>query len=211
MDESKDPIKKEELSKEELQEKMKTTEAPKEPELVTIEKEELEKLKAEVKEHQDKYLRLLAESENSRKRLQKEKLDLQGYARENIICEFLNPIDHFENALNFREGISEEVKNWMIGFDMILTQFKDVLAQNDIKPIESVGKVFDPHFHEALEAEESEEHPINTIIKEYVRGYQMGDRVLRPSKVKVTKKKEVEPQSAQDEKETKEPLNQKEG
>ncbi len=202
---------KEETTQEEVQEASKSEELEKEPELVSIDKEELEKLKAEVKDHQDKYLRLLAESENVRKRLQKEKSDLQAYARENIICEFLNPIDHFENALNFREGISEEVKNWMVGFEMILTQFKDVLSQNGIRPIESMGKVFDPHYHEALETEESEEHPVNTIIKEYVRGYQMGARVIRPSKVRVTKKKSLEPKEAQSETESIETINQKEG
>ncbi len=202
---------KEETTKEEIQEDSKGEELAKEPELVSIDKEELDKLKAEVKEHQDKYLRLLAESENVRKRLQKEKSDLQAYARENIICEFLNPIDHFENALNFREEVSEEVKNWMIGFEMILTQFKDVLAQNDIQPIESMGKLFDPHFHEALETEESDEHPINTIIKEYIRGYKMGTRVIRPSKVKVTKKKSLEPKEAQSDTKSTETINQKEG
>lgn len=206
-----EPFNKPELSKEEIQEQLKSAhgaETVSAPELVTIEKEELEKLRAQVKDHQDKYLRLLAESENARKRLQKEKIELQAYARENIICEFLNPIDHFEKALNFREGISEEVKNWMVGFDMILTQFKDILFQNDIKPIDSLGKIFNPHFHEALEAEENDEYPINTIIKEYVRGYQMGDRMIRPSKVKVTKKKALEAVNLE---ETKEPLNQKEG
>lgn len=209
-----EPVKKPELSKEEMQEQLNASrgaETISPPELVTIEKEELEKLKAQLKDHQDKYLRLLAESENARKRLQKEKVELQTYARENIICEFLNPIDHFEKALSFREGISEDVKNWMIGFEMILAQFKDILFQNDIKPIDSLGKIFNPHLHEALETEESDEYPINTIIKEYVRGYVMGDRMIRPSKVKVTKEKALEAVNIHEKKETKEPLNQKEG
>lgn len=180
----------------------------KEPEMIEIDKAELDKLKESVKEHQDKYLRLLAESENLRKRLQKEKAELQAYARESLICEFLNPIDHFENALGFKEGVSDDVRNWMVGFEMILAQFKEVLAQNDIRPIEAMGAKFDPHRHEALEAEESEDHPVNTIIKEYVRGYQMGPKVIRPSKVKVTKQKSLE--DTQDEKESKETIN-KEG
>jgi len=112
--------------------------------------------------------------------------------------------------LNFKEGISDEVKNWMVGFEMILTQFKDVLAQNDIRPIESMGKIFDPHCHEALETEETDEHPINTIIKEYIRGYQMGTRVIRPSKVKVTKKKSPEPKDVQGETKSTKIINQKE-
>lgn len=183
----------------------------KEPEMISVDKEEYEKLKQEVKAHQDKYLRLLAESENVRKRLQKEKSELQQYAKENLICDFLTPIDQFENALGFKEGVSDEVKNWMVGFEMILTQFKDVLAQNDIKAIESMGKSFDPHFHEALEVEESDEHPMDTIIKEYVRGYQMGSRVIRPSKVKVTKKKEDASQKDNSDKKSNETIKHKEG
>ncbi|MCH9634127.1 MAG: Protein GrpE [Chlamydiae bacterium] len=197
--------------KKENEELIQEEETPQEPELVTIDKAELEQLQASVKEHQDKYLRLLAESENLRKRLQKEKVDLQAYARENLICEFLAPIDQLENALSFRDGVSEEVKNWMVGFDMIVTQFKDVLSQNDIRPIEAVGRIFDPHYHEALETEENEEHPINTIIKEYVRGYQMGSRVIRPAKVKVSKRKSLESEKNQEVKKSNETINQKEG
>lgn len=204
MSEMKDPLPKEDN---ENLEDPKKAEAK---EKIDIEKEEYERLKAEIKEHKDKYLRLLAESENARKRLQKEKGELQAYARENLICDFLTPIDHFENALNFREGISEDVKNWMVGFEMILAQFKDILAQNDIRPIESMGKTFDPYYHEALDTEENEEHPINTIIQEYVRGYQMGSKVIRPSKVKVVKPKATKQAQEEDKKST-ETINQKEG
>lgn len=182
-------------SEEKTEEKV---EEKKKPEMVSIDKEELKKLKHDLKDQKDKYLRLLAESENSRKRLQKEKIEMQNYARENLICDFLHPIDHFEKALGFSEGISEDVRNWMVGFEMILSQFKDVLAQNDIKPIQVKGKTFDSNYHEAMETEINEELPINTIIEEYVKGYTMGERIIRPAKVKVSKKKTEAPKVVED-------------
>lgn len=160
----------------------------KEPIMMTVTKEQWDHLQNELKEYKDKNLRILAESENTRKRLQKEKTEMQSYAKENLICEFLNPIDHFEKALSFKEQQSDEVKSWMMGFEMILTQFKDILNQNEIRPIESAGRPFDPYFHEAMEAEETTKYVPNTIIKEHVKGYMIGERVIRPAKVKVAKK-----------------------
>lgn len=144
-------------------------------------------LEQSLKECQDKYLRLLAESENARKRMQKEREELTKYAIENVIAEFLHPMDSFEKALRFAENMSEEVKNWAIGFEMILAQFKQVLVNHGIVPFESEGKHFDPHLHEAVEVIETIEHPPGTIVAEFVRGYKMGERTVRPARVKVTK------------------------
>jgi molecular chaperone GrpE len=164
------------------------SEPPKrEPKNVTITDIELEKLKSEAAEFKDKYLRVLAESENARKRLQKEKQEMIQYALQNIIVDFLNPIDHMENALKYTQQMSEEVKHWAIGFQMILTQFKDVLTNNGVSPFDSEGKPFDPHFHEAVEAIVSRDFPPNTVIDESVKGYKMGDRIIRPARVKVSK------------------------
>lgn len=153
----------------------------------TPEVEASEALKKEAAEFKDKYLRLLAEMENARKRMQKERQELTQYAVEKLVCEFLNPIDHMENALKFTQDQSDEVKHWALGFQMILTQFKDVLANNGVKPFDSVGKHFDPHRHEAVETVENSEVAPGTVVKEYVRGYQMGDRIIRPARVQVSK------------------------
>jgi molecular chaperone GrpE len=139
----------------------------------------------ELKECKDKYLRLLAETENARKRLQKEKQESVRYAIDNILSEILDPVDNMENALKSTQNMSDEVKNWARGFQMILSQFKDVLAQNGVTEFHSKGETFDPHLHEAVETETTEEHPEGTILHEFVRGYKSGDRVLRPSRVKV--------------------------
>src|ERR1700733_4995432 len=105
--------------------------------------------------YKDKYLRLLAEIDNTRKRLQKEKQDMTRFAVENALEELLEPIDNMENALKFVETMSEEVRNWAIGFQMILGQFKEVLHTNGITPFSSEGMRFDPSRHHAIETEET--------------------------------------------------------
>lgn len=162
------------------------------PKIVQITDEELRDIKKELSEYKDKYLRQLAESENARKRLQKEKGEIARYAVEHLIVDWLRPLDNFENALRFSQEMSDEVKHWAVGFQMILTQFKDILAQNGVAPFESVGKAFNPHDHEAIEMVETEDAPPGTILEEHVRGYKMGDRTLRAARVKVAKAKSTE-------------------
>lgn len=147
-----------------------------------------ELLQKELQECKDKYVRLLADSENTRKRLQKEKLDMVRFSMENVISDFLTPMDNLENALHFAEQASEETANWAKGFQMILGQFKDVLSNNGITPFVSTGTFFDPHLHEAVEIETSDSSEDGLILQEYVKGYKSKDRVIRPARVKVIKK-----------------------
>lgn len=160
---------------------------PRQPVNMTITDIELEKLQKELSEYKDKYLRLLAESENARKRLQKERQELIQYALQNVIVDFLNPIDHLETALKFSQQNSDEVKHWAKGFEMILGQFKDVLANNNVVPFDSVNQHFDPHYHEAVETVATTEKEPGTVISESLRGYKMGDKTIRPARVKVAK------------------------
>lgn len=138
-------------------------------------------------DYKDKYFRLLADMENARKRLQKEKQEMMRYAADNLLSEILQPIETFENALGFAGKMSEETRNWAMGFQMILTQFKDIMTQHGIVPYSSLGERFDPHKHDAVEIEETTAQPEGTIIEEFVKGYKSGDRVLRPARVKVAK------------------------
>lgn len=157
------------------------------PIYVNIPEAELEQIKKESNEFKDKYLRSLAESDNMRKRLQKERQELTQFAIENVIAEILDPIDNLENALKFTQQSSDEVKNWALGFQMILNKFKDVLANHGVVPFESLGMPFDPHFHEAIEMVISKECKPGTVIEETTRGYKMGGRAVRPARVKVSK------------------------
>ncbi len=142
----------------------------------------------ELKECKDRHLRLLAEMENTRKRLQKEKVEMTRFAIENVIIEMLTPMDNLENALKFTHQMSDETRQWATGFEMILTQFKEVLSNNGVVPFESEGTLFDPHKHQAIETEETDAVPEGTILKEFVRGYRSGDRTVRPARVKIAKK-----------------------
>lgn len=157
------------------------------PRQVSIAENELERLKNEANDFKDKYLRSIADAENLRKRLHKERHDLTQLAVQSIIVDFLDPIDHLENALAHMAGMSDEVKNWAIGFKMILNQFKEILATNDVHPFKSVGMVFDPHNHEAVEMVETSEYPPGMVIGESLRGYKMGSKTIRPARVKVSK------------------------
>ncbi len=147
-----------------------------------------EQLENELQEYKDKYMRLLAETENTRKRLQKDKQDSIRFSTENVIAEFLTPMDNLENALRFAEQASPETVNWARGFHMILEQFKNVLSDNGVTTFVSVGTLFDPHCHEAVETEISDTQPEGTILQEYVKGYKSKDRIIRPAGVKVSKK-----------------------
>ncbi len=188
-----------------MEEKSKQREEGEEKEEPVIEEiDETETLKQQVKEEQEKYLRSLADMENSRKRMQKEKHDTTRFAVENVITEFLAPLDNFENALSFSQKASEETQNWAKGFEMILTQFKDILASHKVIPFSSEGQTFDPHLHEVLELEETEKHDDGTVIQEFLKGYKCGERILRPARVKVAKT----PSKDEEEKESEEQNNQ---
>lgn len=155
---------------------------------VTIPQEEYEKLKQEAKEFKHKYLELLADADNARKRMHKDKDEIIQYAIRNIILDFLHPIDHMENALRFTEEASDEVRHWATGFGMIMNQFRDILNSNGVKPIKAIGHPFDPHLHEAVEMIQTDEHPPGTVVEESGKGYLIGEKTLRPSRVKVAQK-----------------------
>ena len=149
--------------------------------------QETSNLQEQLDEYKDKYFRLLAEMENARKRMQRDKQEMTRFAVENVIAEMLLPIDTFENALCFVDQMSAETRNWAMGFQMILSQLKDVLHNHGIVAFSSMGELFDPHKHEAVEVEETDQHPAGTILQEFVKGYRSGERTVRPARVKVAK------------------------
>lgn len=150
--------------------------------------EQLKKSIEEANEYKSKYFLILAELENTRKRLQKEKQEMMKFAVENILCDFLAPLDSMENAMRFTDQMSTETKNWVFGFKMLVEQLKNVLADHGVTSYSSKGEAFDPHFHEAVEVIEVVDGEDGIIIDEFVKGYKCGERIIRPAKVKVTKK-----------------------
>lgn len=150
--------------------------------------EEIKQEEPPEEDFKSKYLRALADMENLRKRLQNEKQETIAYAIDNMLAEFITPLDSFESALAYTENLSPELKNWAQGFKMIANQFKEVLENHGIRPYESKGKPFDPHYHEGVETVETDEFEDGIVIAEVVKGYKRGDRILRVAKVKVAKR-----------------------
>lgn len=153
----------------------------------SLQQEDLRRALSDAQEYKDKYLRSLAEMENLRKRLGQEKSDMIAFAIDNMLSEFLMPLENLENALNYTDNLSDELKNWALGFKMIASQFKDVLETHGVVSFDSKGMPFDPYFHEAIELIESTTEKEGYVIEEIQKGYKHGDRVLRVAKVKVAK------------------------
>lgn len=131
----------------------------------------------------DRLLRKQAEFENFRKRTEKEKQEFYDFALSSFVQALLPVLDGLERSLSIQEG--ETVESFRKGNELILKQFRDQLWSAGIQPIRSMGKIFDPNFHQAVMREESSTLAENEIIEEYQRGYLFKDRLLRPSMVKV--------------------------
>ena len=159
---------------------------------------ELQETKAELAEQKDKFVRLQAETDNFRKRLSREKDEFSQYANERLFKALIPIFDNFERAL---EDTSNDTKSLKEGLDMILKQFSSFLEKERVEPIKAIGEKFDPAIHEALTSEESEEHAENIIISQFVKGYTINNRVLRPAQVVISKKPSIESEKNPDEEE----------
>ena len=152
---------------------------------VKILEKDLLDTKNELTEQKDKFVRLQAETDNFRKRLSREKEEFSQYANERLFKELLPIFDNFERALG---DPSNDIKSLKEGLEMILKQFSSFLEKERVEPIEAIGEKFDPMIHEVLTSEESSEHEENTIISQFVKGYTINNRVIRPSQVVISKK-----------------------
>jgi molecular chaperone GrpE len=141
----------------------------------------------QVKELDDKYVRLYAEFENYRKRVLKEKEDLASYVREELIYELLTSLDHLDIALKHANE-DETYRGIRQGVEMTLREINRTLEKFGLKPIEALGKPFDPEFHHAVSRVESDEADENTVIEELRKGYMYGDKVLRAAMVAVSRR-----------------------
>ena len=133
----------------------------------------------------DQLLRRQAEFENYRRRVDRERSETYTRARAEVLLELLPVIDNFERALASLENSGGDAESLRHGVELIHKQFKDALTKFGLEPVESVGQTFDPHVHEAVTIEPTDKHKENTIIEEFQRGYKLGEKLLRPAKVKV--------------------------
>jgi len=166
-----------------------------EEKIITLKEAEYLKLKEDAdkaKEYWDKLLRLQADFENTRKRLEKDKQDFCKFANESIIAELLYTLDDLERAVELAQSKHQDLSAFLKGVEMILAHLYEMLKGYGVKPIEAEGKLFDPNYHEALMQVENKELPEHTIVEELQKGYLLNDRVIRTAKVKVSKKKAEE-------------------
>ncbi len=153
--------------------------------------EQLEDAKQEIVQEHDQLLRMSAEFENYKKRMNRQMEDFRKYANETLLKDLLSVVDNLERALNTSgENTGESMPVCLFeGVEMTLNEILKILTRYNVTPIESLGKPFDPVFHEAVMQEESEDQPENMVINEFQKGYLIHDRLLRPSMVVVSKTK----------------------
>jgi molecular chaperone GrpE len=151
-------------------------------------------LEKKIEELNDKLLRSLAENQNLRKIYEKEREDLIKYSSSSFAREILNLADNLERAFGlFKDNPkfkSDEFKDTMLGIELIEKELINSFDKNGIKSFESVGKKFDPNFHQALNKVESEQED-GMVINEIQKGYMLNDRLLRPALVSISKKKTI--------------------
>jgi len=149
-------------------------------------------LEKKIEELNDKLLRSLAENQNLRKIHEKEREDLIKYSSSSFAREILNLADNLERAFGlFKDNPkfkADEFKDTMLGIELIEKELVNSFDKNGIKSFESVGKKFDPNFHQALNEVESEQED-GIVINEIQKGYMLNDRLLRPALVSISKKK----------------------
>lgn len=147
----------------------------------TEEKTEEKKEEAPEEDGDAKCLRLMADFQNYKKRVEKEKTDLYSYANEKLVTEILAVLDNFERALA-HEDSGDGFKE---GMEMIFKQLMDVLEKSGLAEIAALGEDFDPNFHNAVMTEETEEYESGKVSGVLQKGYTLNGKVIRPSMVKV--------------------------
>jgi len=157
----------------------------------TIEVDPLKVAQAEAADWKDKFLRAHADFENSKRRLEKDKMNAVAYANESFAKDILAVIDSFDNALSSIEGADEENSSEVLtqmkeGVTLIHNQLKKILEKNHIKEIDCSGE-FNPEVHQAIMQVESSDHEAGDVVQVMQKGYTIKDRVLRPAMVSTCK------------------------
>ncbi|MDI6890876.1 MAG: nucleotide exchange factor GrpE [Thermodesulfovibrionales bacterium] len=148
--------------------------------------DEKERLTAELQELNDKYLRLYAEFENYKKRVNKDREELIKYGNESLLYELLPVIDNLEMAL--KHASSNVSAGLVQGVELTLKELQRTMEKYGVTPIEATGKPFDPLVHHAVTLVEREDIEEKIVVEEFRKGYMFRDKVLRPSLVAVSKK-----------------------
>lgn len=146
---------------------------------------ELENLRKQAEENQERYLRAQADFDNFRRRTRQEKEEFAKYASAKLVEQLLPVLDNFERALSSGKD-TKDFDSLLKGIEMTFRQLDQILDQEGLKRLETVGQPFNPEFHQAIQQVESDEHEEGTVVEEVQQGYVFKDKVLRPSMVKVS-------------------------
>lgn len=152
---------------------------------------ELKRVEAENAELKDRLARRQADFENYRKRMDRERSETYNRVVIDIAGKLLPVLDNLKRALEAEASVeaseSDEFRHFLSGVDLIFKQLDGVLEALGVTPIASVGEQFNPHVHEAVVTEETDEYEPDTVMQEIVSGYRLGDKLIRPALVKVAK------------------------
>jgi len=154
-------------------------------------KSDLDQVRQEAADEHDRLLRLSAEFDNYKKRMDRQAEEFKKYANESLLKELLTVVDNLERAISSTDvdkGVNSEACV-IEGVEMTLNEVLKILQKFNVTPIEAKGKPFDPVYHDAMMQEETDEYPENTVINELQKGYLIHDRLLRPAMVVVSKPK----------------------
>jgi len=144
--------------------------------------EQLVEAKEEAAKNMDSFLRAQAELSNARKRFEKQQLQVYTNANADLVTKLLPALDDFGRAIeNVPDTIHED--SWFEGIELVQRKLLGILESLNVKEIEAVGQPFDPNFHDALAQEPSEEYQSGIVTREMIKGYQIGDKVVRASLV----------------------------
>lgn len=154
---------------------------------------ELKRVEAEIGDLRERLARRQADFENYRKRVDRERSETYNRVVAELVGKLLPVLDNLGRALDAEASVeateSDEFRHFLSGVDLIYKQLSGVLDALGVKPVAAVGQLFDPHVHEAVVTEETEDCEPDTVTQEIVRGYRLGDKLLRPALVKVAVKK----------------------
>jgi molecular chaperone GrpE len=154
---------------------------------------ELKRVEAENAELKDRLARRQADFENYRKRIERERSETYNRVLADITGKLLPVMDNLKRALEAESSVeaseSDEFRHFLSGVDLIYKQLNGVLETLGVKPIAAVGEKFDPHIHEAVVTEPTDDYEPDTVIQEIVSGYRLGDKLIRPALVKVATRK----------------------
>lgn len=159
---------------------------PVNPESTSNDSDEVSKLVAERDDFREKWIRTSADLENYRRRMQRDLAEQRKYESLALLKAMLPALDNLDRAIQAASANSN-VEELVAGLGMVVKQFETALASVGATPIMAVGQVFDPNRHEALTQMPSADHPPMTVLQEVERGYELADRVVRPSKVVVSR------------------------